>query len=170
MTDEPDIAFQVLRSIRRIVRKISEHSKSLAYHVGLTVPQLMCLKAVGEMEEEGVTEITVASVAGRVQLSPATVSRILDRLVRVDLLDRKRGERDRRIVCLNLTVNGLERFQTLPVPLQEAFVSRLEGLPREERLALVAALQRLCTLMEAQSIEAAPILHEGDFTKGEAEP
>ncbi len=169
MSDQSDseIAHDVLRSIRQIMRKVSEHSKSLSAEVGLTVPQLMCLKAIGEMEEEGKKEITVASVAQRVQLSPATVSRVIDKLVRVELLHRNRGEKDRRKVCLSLTIHGLERFQTLPVPLQEAFVERLQSLPRDERLALLEALRRLSTLMEAESLQVAPILHEGEVMKGE---
>lgn len=172
MTQQSDsqIAHQVLRSIRQIMRKISEHSKALSSEVGLTVPQLMCLKAVGEMEEEGTQEITVASVAQRVQLSPATVSRIIDRLVRVDLLHRDRGEKDRRKVCLSLTIHGLERFQTLPVPLQEAFVMRLQALPREERLALVEALQRLAILMEAETLDVAPVLHEEEYGSSPLSP
>ncbi len=49
--EDAEIAHEVLRTIRQIVRKISEHSKSLYREVGLTVPQLMCLKAIGELDE-----------------------------------------------------------------------------------------------------------------------
>src|SRR5690606_41649554 len=68
-----------------------------------------------ELESQDV-DITVALVSARVQLSPATVSRILDRLVKADLVIRERGKRDRRRVKLALTPAGYERFQTLPTP------------------------------------------------------
>ena len=61
MTNDTRIADEVLTSIRQIVRRISEHSKYLSREVGLTVPQLMCLKAIGEMEEHP-PEIAVAVV------------------------------------------------------------------------------------------------------------
>lgn len=162
------IAHEVLRSIRRIVRRISEYSKYLSHEVGLTVPQLMCLKAVGEFEEAGNQDITVASIAERVQLSAGTVSRIIDRLVRVDLISRTRTAKDRRKVCLTLTESGLERFQALPTPLQEEFISKLLALPREERLVLLSSLQRLSSLMDAEKLDVEPILHTGEVIKAES--
>lgn len=158
------LAHDVLRSIRQIMRRISEYSKHLSSEVGLTVPQLMCLKAIGELEEEGEKEITVVGVAARVHLSAATVSRILDRLVRDGLVTRERIAVDRRKVCLALTPSGIERFQSLPVPLQEQFVTRLSALPEQERVALLTALRKLSDLMEANEIDAAPLLHTGDLT------
>jgi DNA-binding MarR family transcriptional regulator len=163
LASDTQIAHEVLRVIRQIVRRISAHSKQLSSEIGLTVPQLMCLKAVGEMEEQGVAEITVAAVGHRVQLSPATVSRIVDRLVRVSLISRTRDEQDRRKVCLALTTSGVDRFHSLPTPLQEQFVERLRKLDEAERLVLLDSLRRLAELMDAGSIDAAPILHPGDL-------
>jgi hypothetical protein len=60
---DSEIAHDVLRTIRQIMRRVAEHSRYLSTEVGLTLPQLMCLKAVGELEEEAVSEITVANVA-----------------------------------------------------------------------------------------------------------
>ena len=134
---------------------------------GLTVPQLMVLKAIGELEEVDAGAIAVADVGKRVQLSPATVSRIVDRLVRMELVRRERGEKDRRKVCLSLTESGLERFQSLPTPLQEDFVERLRALKSEERLLLLASLKRLASLMDADAIDAAPMLHHDEAWRSE---
>lgn len=120
----------------------------------------MCLKAIGELEEDH-DEITVAMVGKRVQLSAATVSRIIDRLVRADLVARERTAKDRRKVCLSLTDAGAERFGTLPVPLQERFVERLMQLDESERIELLTALRRITTLMDATNLEAAPLLAPG---------
>lgn len=161
-----ELAHEVLRSIRQIVRRISEHSKYLGREVGLTVPQLMVLKTIGELESQDV-DITVALVSARVQLSPATVSRILDRLVKADLVIRERGKRDRRRVKLALTPAGYERFQTLPTPLQERFVKRLSSLSQQERVALLTALRRTAELMDATEIDASPILAPGEDVKAD---
>ena len=157
-TDQNEVAEQVLRSIRKIVRRISAYSKHLSLHVGLTVPQLLCLKAIGELEERGETEITVAAVGTAVNLSPATVSRIIDRLVHDQLVNRDRTAKDRRKVCLSLTTLGLERYSTLPMPLQERFVQRFSAVSLQERVQILDSLQRLVELMEAAEIDAAPIL------------
>lgn len=161
MTHDKEIAHEVLRSIRQIVRRISEYSRQLSREVGLTVPQLMCLKAIGELEDLE-DEISVVMVGTRVHLSSATVSRIVDRLVRTGLVMRERRSNDRRKVCLSLTAAGLERYQTLPTPLQEQFVDRLMNLQESDRLALLAALRRITGLMDATGLDAAPILTPGE--------
>lgn len=150
----------MLTSIRRIVRRISEHSRHLSRVAGLTVPQLMCLKAIGELETTE-SEITVAMVGHRVQLAPATVSRIIDRMTRAGLVVRERRAKDRRKVCLSLTAAGLERFQTLPEPLQEQFIARLMALPEQEREGLLHSLRRIVELMDAEDMDAAPMLVPG---------
>ena len=168
--DDGILAHEILRSLRRIVRRISEHSKLLSREAGLTVPQLVCLKAIGELEEtyaEEKEEITVARVSSEVHLSPATVSRIVDRLVRADLVARVRAASDRRRVCLSLTPAGLDRFQTLPIPLQERFVRRLAQLPESERRVLMEALAKITEMMDATDLDAAPLLTAGDDIKAE---
>lgn len=169
MGRDQDVAFQVLRAIRRIVRRVSEHSKHLSRDAGLTVPQLVSLKAIGELEGK-VEEVTVAMVSERVQLSAATVSRIIDRLVRAGLVDRERRSKDRRRVCLSLTAAGQERFQTMPVPLQERFVRRFLGLDEGERQDLLAALRRITELMEAEDLDASPILTPEEDVRAEPLP
>ena len=164
-SEDTEIAHEVLRTIRQIVRKVSEHSKAMYQDVGLTVPQLMCLKAVGDLEEDS-DEVTVVMVAKQLNLSAATVSRIVDRLTRANLVTRERRAKDRRKVCLSLTAAGLERFQTLPIPLQEKFVRRLSDLPAKERSELLASLRHIAELMEApQSLRMSSSLFGSMNTK-----
>jgi len=155
---EPPIGYRMLRSIRKIIRRVSQYSRDLSREVDLTVPQLMCLKAIAESDTD---EMTVGLVSQKMALSPATVSRIVDRLVRKGLVERKRWDHDRRKVFMTLTAAGLERYQTLPTPLDERFLERLEELPADERLNLLDALERIVDLMDAKSVDAAPILAEG---------
>jgi DNA-binding MarR family transcriptional regulator len=159
-----DVAQEILRSIRQLVRGISIHSKVLQRDVGLTVPQVVCLRAMYDLEgaEEG---ITVAQVSQRVHLSPATVSRIIDRLCAAGLVQRERSVTDRRKVSVTLTPAGLERVQALPLPLQETFVRRLGELPREQRVQLLESLRHVVDLMNAGELDAAPLLAPGDDVK-----
>ncbi len=159
-----DTANEILRAIRRIVRKISAQSRMMSHQVGVTLPQFLCLKAIGELEEVE-QEVTVVMVGKRVHLSPTTVSRIVERLVKSGMVNRERRSRDRRKVCLSLTDLGLERFQTLPTPLQDEFVQRLTHLDASERLALLDSLRRVTQLMEAEDLDAAPVLVPGSDVK-----
>lgn len=161
-TDE--IAGEILRTIRQVVRRISIHSKLLLRDVGLTVPQMVCLRAIAELEGSA-GGVTVANVSHRVQLSPATVSRVVDRLVHAGLVTRERSIVDRRKVSMALTAAGLERVQTLPVPLQETFLRRLGELGQTERVELLDALRRIADLMSAGELDAAPLLAPGEDVK-----
>lgn len=152
----------MLRAIRRIVRRVSEHSRNLSREAGLTVPQLLCLKAIGARDGE---QVTVNMVGKAVSLSPATVSRIVDRLERGGLVIRERTAKDRRKVCLSLTPAGYERYQTLPKPLQDRFVERIEALGDAESARLLSALHRVVELMEAEDLDASPMLTPGDDLK-----
>lgn len=154
MTD--DVTHDVLRALRQIMRRIDEHSKYLSREAGLTVPQLLCLKAVGERAPDA--ELTVAQLAAQVQLSAATTSRIIERLVRGGLVERVRSERDRRRVCLSLSHAGEARFAQLPAPLQERFVARFLALAPREQATILASLSRIATLMDADDFDAAPML------------
>lgn len=161
------MADQVLREIRRIVRRVSEHSKFLSRESGLTVPQLLCMKVIGDFDGE---ETTITTVARNVQLSPATVSRIIDRLEVAGLVLRERAAEDRRKVHLLLTPRGYERYQTLPAPLQEEFVARLHDLSEQERERLLGALRQVNELMDARELDAAPLLAPGSSMKEAGDP
>lgn len=169
MANETDVANEVLRSVRRMMRRVAEHSRWMSRELGLTLPQLVCIKAIGALEEAGESEITVVMVAKEVSLSAATVSRILDRLVNSGLIARERRSKDRRKVCLTLTASGVERQQTLPPALQERFVERLNELPLERREVLLESLRQVCTLMEADELSAAPMLVAGTGVKIDTE-
>lgn len=106
----------------------------------------------------------------RDQLSPATVSRVLDRLVNAGLVLRERRSKDRRKVCLSLTPAGMERYQTLPAPLQDSFVRRLMSLEESKRVRLLEALREVSALMDAEEIDAAPLLTPGIDVKADADP
>lgn len=161
MQPQDDIAYQILRSIRRILRKTSEHSRQLLQEAGLTVPQLLCLRAIAGAEG---AEITVASVSQLVGLSAPTTSRILDRLELAGFIVRERRSVDRRKVCLRLTRAGSKQLAKLPTPLHEEFLLRLKKLRKAERLNLLQALEQIVVMMEASDLDAAPILTPGSET------
>lgn len=161
MRPADDLASDILRTIRQVVRQISIHSKHLLRDVGLSVPQVVCLRAIDETAV-GAEGVTVAEVSERVQLSPATVSRIVDRLVVAGLITRERSAADRRKVSIALTEAGHAQLRDLPTPLQETFLRRLGELPLDERTRLRDALRRVAELMSADDLDAAPLLAPGD--------
>lgn len=136
------------------------HSRQLASKTGLTVPQLLCLRAIDELATDE-DDVTLAKVSAALQLSQSTVSNIIERLVRAGLVDRQRSARDRRRVHLTLTGDGAERLRGAPRQLQDRFLARVERLPATERDRLLAALEEVVELLGAEELDAAPMLIPG---------
>ncbi|NVK43560.1 MAG: MarR family transcriptional regulator [Oceanospirillaceae bacterium] len=156
MSRKPDQSDEVLVALRRIMRAVDMHSRRLASEYGLTGPQAQVLKTV--IESGG---LTAGALARRVSLSQATITDILKRLEQRGLVVRERCSDDRRRVNVRATTDAEEILSTAPPLLQDTFVARFEQLERWEQLMLLSSLQRIAAMMDAESLDAAPILMPG---------
>ena len=147
---------QVLTSLRRVIRATDLHSKRLAKTSGLTAPQILLLQAIRRLEGG-----TIGQLASEVSLSQATVTNILDRLEKRELVRRERSTVDKRKVHVHLTARGEEIIMTAPTPLQEQFARQFNELQEWEQTMIIAALQRVAYMMDAEHIDASPVLDVG---------
>ncbi len=160
-----DISDEVLRNLRKIIRAIDLHSKNLVSHHGLTGSQALLLRELLQADEP----LPVSVLAARVSLSHATVTDILNRLTRKQLVLRDRDERDKRRVLVALTEEGRKVISGLPSLLQEEFLRRFQGLEAWEQTAILSTLQRVASLMKAEGLDAAPFLASGSINASENE-
>jgi len=151
-----ETAYEILRSLRQIKRAMSLHSRKLASEVGLTVPQLLCLKAIAEAPNQ---ELSPGVMAQQIQVTPGTVTGITDRLVKLGLIDRQHRPGDRRRVYLTLTERGQQHYDQAPKPFQERFIEHLEALDDSERAHILDALHTVVQLMDAGDLSDAPLLN-----------
>ena len=149
-------AESILRSLRRIIRAIDQHSRRLSRKFNLTVPQLVCLR---QLILSGPS--TPGNLAAKVFLSQATVTGILDRLEARDLVKRERSSPDRRRVTVSLTDSGQRLATDMPWPLQERFASRLAAMPEEGQQVIDRVLRQIVDMMEVREIDAWPIVGSG---------
>lgn len=152
-----DLEDHVLIALRRIIRATDLHSRVLGKETGLTTPQLVVIRAIREMNAP-----TVSDIARAVSLSQATVTTILKRLETKGLLKRERSRADRRAVIVQLTAAGKTLWKTAPEPLQYSFTHRFKQLASWEQHNIVAALERVAAMMDAQQLDAAPMLASGE--------
>ncbi|MCC6696766.1 MAG: MarR family transcriptional regulator [Candidatus Hydrogenedentes bacterium] len=150
------IEIRLLRALRRIIRAVDIHSRKLSVHYKITTPQLLTLLCI---IEDG--PVAPSEIARRVQLSSSTIVGILDRLEAKGLVRRQRSTKDRRLVYLEATETGVHVGRSAPSPLQDALVEKLAKLSRADQLQIVQSVERIVDMMEAQQIDAAPILDVG---------
>ena len=146
----------VMAALRRIIRAIDLHSRSLVSRFGLTGPQLVVLKELVDSSPR-----SVSGLAAAVDLSQATVTGILDRLERKSMVERARDSKDRRRVLVSPTSVAQEVLSGAPPLLQEHFTERFEALPDWQQTQVLSSLQRIVALMKATDVEAGPILTTG---------
>lgn len=71
------------------------------------------------------------------------ITRLLDRLERKGLVERRRHDRDRRQVLCSITDDGLELVRSLDEPVRDANVEALRTLDRDELRRLSELLERV---------------------------
>jgi DNA-binding MarR family transcriptional regulator len=152
-----DLTDDVLVSLRRIIRANDLHSRKLGRETGLTTPQLVVMRAIEESDLP-----TVSQVSREVSLSQATVTNILNRLEDHKLIRRQRSSEDKRRVNLEVTAAGRKLLKGAPKPLQEGFVARFNQLEDWEQYLIVSSLARVASMMDAEDLDAAPLLAPGE--------
>ncbi len=151
--NDNSISDRVLIALRQIIRSIDIRSKRLVKQFGLTGPQLLILQEIA-----GAGEITASELAKAISLSQATVTGILERLEKRNLIARRRSNSDRRRVKVSATATGRRLLEAAPPLMQESFLEQFDRLQNWEQHMILSTLQRLVTMMDAKQIEAAPIL------------
>jgi DNA-binding MarR family transcriptional regulator len=147
---------RILRALRRIMRSVEQYSRQLSISSHITTPQLICL-----MEIAASGPVTATGLSRAVHLSPSTVVGIIDRLEEKGWVARERNKTDRRVVHVAATERGRKLLEQAPSPLQQTLATALNGLPELEQATIALSLERIVDLMEAQGIDASPILTTG---------
>lgn len=146
----------VLVALRRVIRATDLHSKHLAKTTGLTAPQILLLQTI---RNKG--KVTIGELANEISLSQATVTTILDRLEKRKLVYRERSSEDKRKVHAYLTDEATEVLKEAPIPLQDHFTRQFGDLQEWEQTMIISSLQRVAGMMDAQHLDASPVLDIG---------
>lgn len=148
-----DLEDLIVAAVRRLMRAIDLHSRRLVDDFGLTGPQLATLR---ELDRTG--PIAASRLARGVHLSNATITGIVTRLEKRGFVSRRRGEEDRRTVLVGITDAGKDALSRAPSLLQDRFRRELSSLATWEQLMMLANLQRIASMMDAEQLAAAPHL------------
>ncbi|WP_101067179.1 MarR family winged helix-turn-helix transcriptional regulator [Roseovarius salinarum] len=155
--DRTDVS---LIALRRILRATEMYARDLAREAGLTSVQLRVLQIVSEKGHATPTELST-----RMGVTQATVSALIKKLERKGLLTRTRSERDRRQTRLEITEDGRHKVKAAPDALQQRYVKQFEALDDWEQAMIVAVLEKVAAMLDAEEIDAAPVLAVGDIDR-----
>ncbi|WP_323783458.1 MarR family winged helix-turn-helix transcriptional regulator [Thalassovita sp.] len=147
-----------LIALRRILRATDLFGRELAQSSGVTAVQFRVLQIVAEKEQTTAKEISL-----RMRVSQATVTSLVDKLVRQGLVSREKSSTDRRQTNIAMTEQGWQTISDAPDPLQQRFVRKFAAMEDWEQAMLVASLERVASMLDAEDIDASPVLYTGDI-------
>lgn len=129
---------QVLEAIIYLYTESRRLTKELARRADLTGPQLTVVKLL-----EQIGDLSLSELSERIRAQNSTVTGIIDRMERENLVTRERSKEDRRVVYIRLTAKGRRLAEEIPVEPMEIFRSALESLTASEVRELVKILGKV---------------------------
>jgi MarR family transcriptional regulator, organic hydroperoxide resistance regulator len=150
--------------LRRILRVTELNSRELARQSELTPSQLLLMRLLNEKGSA-----LPSTIAKSIDLKQATVTVLVNKLEDAGLVTRRRDTEDRRRVWVALTDSGRTACRQSPDLLQNRFKHGFDGLDEWEQAMVIAALERVASLLDAEKIDAAPVLDVGDLDRIAAE-
>jgi MarR family transcriptional regulator, organic hydroperoxide resistance regulator len=93
-------------------------------------------------------ELTAGGLAAVTEVSPASITQMLDRLADSGLVERVRSDTDRRVVAARLTAAGQAVCEHRRAEIEPLWREVLAGFTREELHTAAAVLDRLTGLFE----------------------
>jgi DNA-binding MarR family transcriptional regulator len=142
--DERDATHDVARAFKRAMAAVRRMRGRETHRPGeLTDAQyglLFCLRDPSEM--------SVRDLAYAADLSPASVTEMLEGLAAAGLVERHRSERDRRVVFTALTDSGRSLFEERRARFEPRFRAALSEFDDQELVVAVRVLERLRGLFD----------------------
>ncbi len=140
-----------LQEINRVIRLLiwygHKQSVDAMEQMGLTLPQTSVLFS---LEASG-GQATMSDIARMGQVTPATVTGIVDRLIALDFVVRERDESDRRVVWVRLTPAGQAKIAEIHTQRFENMTRFTQSFSDTELRDFKSMLERLLNAMIQES-------------------
>ncbi len=134
---------ECIEALERVLRQLTwQGRKSLAQELsyyGVTVPQFYALLSLEKRDRAR----PMSELAQATQQASATMTGIIDRLVRMGLVERRRKESDRRVVMVHSTRRGEQLLEEVKARRRQSFYKALAKFDDQEIDQLLRLLEAL---------------------------
>jgi DNA-binding MarR family transcriptional regulator len=146
------VIYNIVDSIRRLVRAVYLDSQKMSKQYGLTGPQSSVLR---NLVNDG--PMSSADLSRTLYVTPANITGIIDRLEIKGLVKRIKKQGDRRVALITLTESGQQLGRSIPDPIINLFISELGDLELERLKLLSGAMNQVLNLIDTKGVEEAPL-------------
>lgn len=124
--------------ISRLFINCNEKENRHVAKYGVSIVEFRCLRTLYEHES-----LTVNHLAQKMSLTSSRVTRIVDGLVRNELVNRETGETDRRVYNLSLTDAGEDLAKKLIQNYNKIHEQIMKNIPVEYQSSMIQVLEQL---------------------------
>lgn len=129
--------------IRQIARIMNKRIRDSLDGTCITPPQFSALVHIYRENNQ----MTIGELCDRMFLACSTVSGLVDRLEKLDLVERYRDDEDRRVVRLRVTPKGLDSTESILEQRKEKIAQDLEMIAVDRQHELITNLKLLLEIM-----------------------
>lgn len=129
--------------IGQLIRRLSLLNRDQMICYGVTLSQCYVLETLLQKGKRTMNELSQEQ-----GVNVSTMTRIVDVLVRDDIVRRENSPKDRRIVCIELTEKGEDLATKLAVCTREFMLKILENIPEEKREQVIESMSLLDKAVE----------------------
>jgi len=139
---------EIVYSIRKLMQAGEHYTKELNKIYNVSAAQINCLLA---LHENG--PLPPSQIAKHVMVNSSTVTGVIDRLEKKDLVRRLRISQDRRVITVELTKSGKMLAENAPSPIQQKIIDGLNQLSPSEIEQIALTLKRLTDMLDVQDLK-----------------
>ena len=133
----------VREKLRRLERHLNRSSKDGADCCGISRAQCDALFEISKKDENSLVDLTQA-----LGLDASTMSRTIDGMVHIGLVDRRLNPTDRRYVAIRLTAQGKKLHRTIDDSYNRRFSSLFELIPKNKHGQVIEAISLFLAAVE----------------------
>jgi DNA-binding MarR family transcriptional regulator len=131
-------ADRVTELFPQLARGMARHGNNYLTKGTITLPQLWVLGYLARQRECSMREL-----AAFMKMGLSSVTGMVDRLVRQELASRRRTEKDRRLVFVDISAKGRKILMEIMAQRRETTLNLFESLTAEERSTYLCILEKL---------------------------
>ncbi|NLX62386.1 MAG: MarR family transcriptional regulator [Tissierellia bacterium] len=136
-----------VKSIEKYLRKVDyiirKKGREILKDFNITIPQFTALQIL--INNEG---MTIGELSQKMALACSTITDLVDRMERNDLVIRKRDEKDKRVVRIEVLPKGHQIVEKVLEKRVKFLDSKMRNLTEEQKLNLKEGLKSLYDAMQ----------------------
>jgi DNA-binding MarR family transcriptional regulator len=147
--------------LRQVEREVNDPFRSDGGCCGLSLAQCHTLLEVGNAGQ-----VSLVDLASILSLDTSTLSRTIQGLVMLGLVNRTTSDKDRRYVSISLTEAGREVYDKIEATFNDYFAQVIELIPAEKREAAIDGVAAFADALRSRN-HAPSCCAGGDCVSGE---